>query len=88
LAAKKANGSQLGNPRNLSTAGRQGRQVQRSEAARFSANIMPLIRSIQAGGIAGMVGIAAALNDRGVRTARGGRWHCSSVRNAMLRSAG
>ena len=28
---------------------------------------------------------ALALNDRGVRTARGGRWHCSSVRNVMAR---
>jgi DNA invertase Pin-like site-specific DNA recombinase len=88
LAAKKAGGSALGNPRNLDTAGRQGRQVQQSEAARFSANIIPLIKSIQAGGITGRVGIAAALNDRGVRTARGGRWHCSSVRNVILRSAG
>jgi len=88
LAAKKASGSALGNARNLNAAGQQGRLVQQSEAARFSANILPLIKSIQAGGITGMVAIAAALNDRGVRTARGGRWHCSSVRNVMLRSAG
>jgi hypothetical protein len=46
LAAKKANGSVLGNPRNLDTAGHQGRMAQQNEAARFSANIILLIRSI------------------------------------------
>jgi hypothetical protein len=33
-----------------------------------------------------MVAIAVALNDRGVRTARGGRWHVSTVRNLLARS--
>jgi hypothetical protein len=32
-----------------------------------------------------MRGIAAALNARGVRTARGGSWHQSNVRNLLLR---
>jgi hypothetical protein len=45
-----------------------------------------MIRSIQAAGITGMASIAEALNDRGVRTARGGRWHVSTVRNVMDRS--
>ena len=62
-----------------------GRHAQQSEAERFSANIMPLIHSIQAAGTKGMVAIAQALNDRGIRTARGGRWHCSSVRNVINR---
>jgi hypothetical protein len=31
-------------------------------------------------------GLAAALNARGVRTARGGRWHVSSVKNIIDRS--
>ena len=30
---------------------------------------------------------ANALNDRGVRTARGGHWHVSNVRSLLLRSA-
>jgi len=30
--------------------------------------------------------IAAALNDRGVRTARGGAWHDSTVRNLLARA--
>ena len=30
----------------------------------------------------------AALNDRGVRTARGGRWHVSNVKNLIERAVG
>jgi hypothetical protein len=30
--------------------------------------------------------IANALNDRGVRTARGGAWHNSTVRNLLARA--
>jgi DNA invertase Pin-like site-specific DNA recombinase len=85
LAAKKANGAALGNPCNLEEAGNLGRFSQQSEADRFAANIIPVIRSIQAAGTRGMVSIAQALNGRGIRTARGGKWHCSSVRNVLAR---
>jgi DNA invertase Pin-like site-specific DNA recombinase len=85
LAGKKANGTPLGNPRNLRDAGLLGRLAQHSEANRFAANIIPIIQSVQAAGATGMVAIAEALNDRGIRTARGGKWHCSSVRNVMAR---
>jgi hypothetical protein len=30
--------------------------------------------------------IAAALNDRGLRTTRGGDWHPTTVRNMLLRA--
>ena len=63
-----------------------GRSVQTEEAERFAANVLPVVRSIQATGITGMAAIAVALNDRGVRTARGGRWHVSTVRNLLARS--
>jgi DNA invertase Pin-like site-specific DNA recombinase len=86
LAAKKAKGSALGNPSNLDEAGQIGREAQQNDAARFAGNIIPIIRSIQAAGIASMVSIADALNERGIRTVRGGRWHCSSVRNVLNRS--
>jgi DNA invertase Pin-like site-specific DNA recombinase len=87
LAAKKAKGAALGNPHNLDKAGALGRATQQDEAKRLAGNILPVIRSIQASGITGMVAIATALNGRGVRTPRGGRWHCSSVRNVLNRSA-
>jgi DNA invertase Pin-like site-specific DNA recombinase len=83
LASKRAQGSPLGNTRNLAEAGSMGRHTQQSEADRFASNIIPLIRSIQSTGVIGMVSIAKTLNDRGVRTARGGRWHASSVYNVI-----
>jgi DNA invertase Pin-like site-specific DNA recombinase len=86
LAAKKARGAPLGNPRNIMEAGIIGREIQQTEADRFAANIVPVIESIRSAGITGMVSIAIALNERGIRTARGGRWHCSSVRNVLNRS--
>lgn len=87
LASKKVQGATLGNRRNLAEAGDVGRHSQQREALRFAANVLPLIRTIQAAGTKGMVAVAQALNDRGVRTARGGRWHCSSVRNILYREA-
>jgi len=33
-----------------------------------------------------MVAIAKTLNERGVRTARGGQWHVSSVANLLARA--
>jgi DNA invertase Pin-like site-specific DNA recombinase len=87
LAQRKAHGARLGNPRNAREAAALGRIVQTEEAERFAANILPIVRTIQAAGIIGMVSIAKALNDRGIRTARGGRWHVSTVANLLARSA-
>jgi DNA invertase Pin-like site-specific DNA recombinase len=86
LASKRAQGASLGNPRNLGEAGSMGRTTQQSEADRFASNIIPLIRSIQSTGALGMVSVAKALNHRGVRTARGARWHPSSVANLLARA--
>jgi len=86
LAQRKARGARLGNPRNAREAAALGRSVQTEEAERFAANVLPVILSIQSAGIAGMAAIAIALNNRGVRTARGGRWHVSTVANLLARS--
>jgi DNA invertase Pin-like site-specific DNA recombinase len=86
LAAKRAQGATLGNPSNIAEAGQVGRQTQRAEAARFAANMLPVIRSIQAPGPIGMVAIARQLNERGIRTARGAQWHVSSVANVLGRA--
>jgi DNA invertase Pin-like site-specific DNA recombinase len=85
LAVKKQQGASLGNPTNIAEAGRIGRLSLRAEADRFAANLLPIIRSVQAAGPAGMVSIAKRLNERGVRTARGGQWHVSSVANLLAR---
>jgi DNA invertase Pin-like site-specific DNA recombinase len=87
LAARKAQGARLGNPRSAVIAARLGREAQSEEADRFAANVMPVIDSLRGSGIVDLRGIAAALNQRGVRTARGGRWHVSNVRNVMRRGS-
>ena len=86
LAAKKAAGAKLGNRRNIAEAGAIGRQTQADDADRFAASIRPMIEAIKAAGNVGLGAIAGVLNARGVRTARGGRWHASTVRNALMRS--
>ena len=86
LAAKKQRGEALGNPTSIVLAGEVGRRVQVAEADRFAANRLPIIRSIQSAGPIGMVSIAETLNERGIRTARGGQWHVSSVANMLARS--
>jgi hypothetical protein len=48
---------------------------------------LPIVRSIQAEGRTTLRTIAAALNERGVRTARGGDWHGSTVRNLLALAA-
>jgi DNA invertase Pin-like site-specific DNA recombinase len=49
LAAKKAQGAKLGNPRNIASAGAQGRQMQIAAADEFVAGLMPLVRDSENG---------------------------------------
>jgi DNA invertase Pin-like site-specific DNA recombinase len=84
LAAKKGKGI-LGNRTNLAVASAKGAATGAARADAFAANVLPIIRDILASGIKTGQGIADALNARGVGTARGGRWHRSTVRNLMAR---
>ncbi|MBO0709822.1 MAG: recombinase family protein [Acetobacteraceae bacterium] len=51
----------------------------------MAANLMPLIRQLQASGIMTVRALAAELNARAVRTARGGVWHPTTVQNLLTR---
>jgi DNA invertase Pin-like site-specific DNA recombinase len=86
LAVRKAQGVKLGNPVNLAAAGAKGAETQRAGADAFAANVLPIVRQIQAAGVTTARAIATALNDRAVRTARGGDWHDSTVRNLLERA--
>ena len=86
LAQKKAQGAVLGNRTNLPDAQAKGVAANREAADAFAANVLPIVRQIQAAGATTFRAIAAALNDRGVRTARGGAWHDSTVRNLLARA--
>ena len=85
LAAKKASGAVLGNRTNLAEAQALGSAATAAQAAQFAANVLPIVSTIQASGITTLKGIAEALNARGIRTARGGSWYASTVKNLMGR---
>lgn len=86
LAQAKANGALLGNRTNLAEASALGQEAQRQAAVAFAANVLPIVREAQAAGHTSMRAIAAELNRRGVRTARGGVWGPSMVQAVLLRA--
>jgi DNA invertase Pin-like site-specific DNA recombinase len=86
LAAKKARGEPLGNRVNLAEAQAKGSMATKRAAEAFAANVLPIIEKIRVSGTASYNGIAAELNARGIKTARGGLWAAATVRNVMLRA--
>ncbi len=86
VAARKAQGVKLANPCDLAEAGGKGAVTQRAEADAFAANVLSIVRQIEAAGATTRRAIAEALNARGVRTARGGEWHGSMVRHLLTRT--
>ncbi len=88
LAVRKGQGARLGNRTNLAEAQTSGAARTAEAAPRFAENAAPVIRQVRDSGVASLRGIAAALNARGVRTARGGRWAATQVGAALERAAG
>ena len=85
LAAKKAAGAVLGNRTNLPEAQALGAAANAVQARQFAANVLPIVATIRASGVTTLRGIAAALTNRGVRTAQGGEWHPTTVRNLLAK---
>ena len=85
LAQKKAQGATLGNRTNLVEAQGKGAATNKKAADAFAANVLPIVREIMATGVTVPKAIAAVLNARGVRTARGGAWYDTTVRNLLKR---
>jgi DNA invertase Pin-like site-specific DNA recombinase len=91
LAAAKARGTRLGNPKGatalLRAAKGNGAAINavKVNAASRAADYAPIIADIRAEGLVSLPAIARELNARGIITARGGRWHPSSVRNLLQR---
>jgi len=87
LAAAKARGVKLGwsNPKRAfeqREAAKKGAAVNRARALTHAENVLPVIKQIRAGG-ASLRQMAAELNARGIKTARGGKWHATTVRNIL-----
>jgi DNA invertase Pin-like site-specific DNA recombinase len=84
LAAAKARGQILGGPR-LAEARAISHARLKADAEAHSLAVMPTIREAQAAGAKSLRQIAAALNGRGIATARGGKWEAATVRNILRR---
>ena len=59
----------------------------KSQADRYAANVLPIIREAQKAGARTLREIAEALNARGIATARGGQWYAQSVANVLARAS-
>jgi hypothetical protein len=61
-------------------------RIQAEAADEFASRLLPLFHAIRGTGATTLDQISSALNNRGVRAARGGRWHVSSVMNLLVRA--
>ena len=84
LAAAKARGVKLGNPR-LADAIEATNKARQEAADAFAANVLPIIRQIQKSGVSSLRGVAKALSARGIKTARGGAWTAVQVSDILQR---
>ena len=73
LAAAKANGKVLGNPR-IAEARVKAEESKAASADEFARTVAPVIRDIQGRGVITLRGIARELAKRKVETRRGGTW--------------
>jgi hypothetical protein len=68
---------------------RAGLVARQASANKRAADLAPIIAELRAAGITSLESIAAALNERGIPTARGsGPWYHAQVRRLLARLAG
>jgi DNA invertase Pin-like site-specific DNA recombinase len=89
LAAAKARGVPLGNP-NLAHVRKEAHKAaaiaNQAAADQHAAAVLPIISQVRRAGATTLREIAEALNERGVRTARGGQWYAMTVSNLLARA--
>ncbi|ARE39222.1 Resolvase, N-terminal [Rhodovulum sp. P5] len=94
MAAAKARGQTFGNPNGaaaLHAAGKGNTDAVRAikgKADAFAADLSDTLADVHAAGHITLKAQAQELNRRGIKTARGGRWHPSSVANLRNRLEG
>lgn len=93
LVAAKARGTKLGNPNGAEALRRaaQGNAASRAamtaKADRRAADLVDVLEDLERAGFVTLQAVAAEMNRRGIRTARGGVWYASSVSNLRARLA-
>jgi len=88
LAAAKARGTKLGGYRwAIQTVATKGNvesiKVRSAKATKRAADLFPVIGDLKTNGAVSLHQIAAGLNDRGIRTARGGQWSAVQVQRVL-----
>ena len=78
----KAKGIKLGNPRwqDSIEAAREARQANEAKQLKL---VLPIIKGLQASGVSSLTGLAQALNERGIQTPQGRRWHPMTVKRII-----
>lgn len=87
LQAVKTRGTKLGSPNPKKGAAIRS-QVLQEKADRFAANVLPVIRGLQAEGLASYKALAKALNTRGIPITNQRKWYGTTVKNLLQRSTG
>lgn len=92
LGALKAKGQPLGahahaDPSAVVRAGAKAGAVHSARAQAFASHVGPMLSRLSGSGM-GYAAIAGELNKLGISTARGGRWHASTVCNTLKRLRG
>jgi DNA invertase Pin-like site-specific DNA recombinase len=85
LQARKARGGRLGAP-DPAIGSAVGVARIKARAVAHADNVMPIILSVRSSGVETLAGIAAALNARGIKSARGGAWHPATVARVIGRA--
>lgn len=57
--------------------------ARRAKAGKRASDLLPVIRSIQAAGASSLRQVAGVLNERGIRTPRGGEWSAVQVKRVI-----
>lgn len=92
LSAARARGTVLGNPNGAEALRRadKGNSAtcvrQSANADAFAADLSETLADITANGHSSLAAQAKELNRRGIKTARGGKWHASTVANLYKRT--
>ena len=86
FAIRKASSGKLGNPSNIRHAGEIGRAALVAEANDHARALLPLLRTLHSEGAITIGAVTRSLNQRKIPTARGSRWHVSSLANLLARA--
>jgi DNA invertase Pin-like site-specific DNA recombinase len=86
LGAAKARGTKMGGFRGHVVDHTLGVAARQKAADAFAASVAPTIRELQAEGLS-LRQVAARLVEKGIRTAQGGQWTPTAVKNVLERAA-